>query len=190
MKKHRLAFVDLETTGLNPIQHEIIDIGIIIAEQREDLFGIRSLHYISEHEIYLIPQHIETADPKGLQVNKYAKRDWSNAVPQKEGLMEAVRILEGTIFVAQNVSFDWTFLCVSGNTYDVNFDKAVYYHKLDLASMAFGKLYHDSALSRFTLRELTVHFGVINHDAHTAIADARATFEVAKKLLELPQLPA
>ena len=186
MKKHRLAFVDLETTGLDAMKHEIIDIGIIIAEQHEDLFGGRSLHYVSEHEIYLTPLHIERADPKALAINKYTKRDWSRAVGQKEGLSEAARILTDTIFVAQNVTFDWTFLYISGNTYGVNFDKAVYYHKLDLASMAFGKLYHNSDLSRFTLRELTVHFGVANTDAHTAISDARATFEVAKKILELP----
>jgi exonuclease I len=32
---------------------------------------------------------------------------------------------------------------------------------------------------------MTVFFDVTNQDAHTALADARATFEVCKKLLSL-----
>lgn len=185
MKKHRLAFVDLETTGLDPFRCEVIEIGIVLAEQRTDLFGKQSLEFISEHNIQLAPVHIQTADLKALEVTKYHKRDWSKAVAQKEGLAQAATLLEGTIFVAQNVAFDWAYLQKAGNEYGVDFEKKVHYHKLDLASMVFGKLYNDPKLSKFSLRELTEYFGVTNADAHTALADARATFEVCKKLLAL-----
>jgi DNA polymerase III alpha subunit (gram-positive type) len=183
VKRHKLAFVDLETSGLDPFKHEILEIGIVIAEQRADLFGKQYLEILSEHEILLLPEHIETAEAKALEISKYFKRDRSKAVPQREGLAQAAAILEGTIFVAQNVAFDWAFLQKAGNEYGVNLEKAVYYHKLDLASMALGKHYHLPELSKFTLRELTTHFAVVNQDAHTALADARATFEVCKKLL-------
>jgi len=33
MKKHPLAFIDLETTGLNPDTHEIIEIGCLVVRQ-------------------------------------------------------------------------------------------------------------------------------------------------------------
>lgn len=188
MKHHRLAFVDLETTGLDPFRHEIIEIGIVLVEQKKDLFGKQSLELISEHEMLLRPEHIETADPKALGVSKYDKQKWGNAVSQKEGLAWAAALLDGTVFVAQNVSFDWGFLRKAGNEYGVDFEKAVHYHKLDLASMVFGKLYHDPKLSRFSLREMTEYFGVVNEKAHTALPDARATFEVCEKLLagEIP----
>src|SRR3989338_6197857 len=88
MKIHRLAFVDLETTGLDPFRHEIIEIGIVLAEQRADLFGKLFLERIAEHEIRLKPEHIETADPKALEVCKYHERNWENAVAQKEGLQK------------------------------------------------------------------------------------------------------
>lgn len=183
MKNDRLAFVDLEMTGLDPFRHEIIEIGIILAKQKEGMDGRRTLELISEHNIQLIPLHIGNADPKGLEVNKYHTRDWSLAVPQKEGLLHAAEILRGTVFVAQNVALDWAFLHYAGNKFDINFDKLVHYHKLDLASMAFGKMYHDPRLFKFSLREMTEYFQVVNQDAHTALADARATFEVCKKLL-------
>ncbi|MEK9183615.1 MAG: exonuclease domain-containing protein [Patescibacteria group bacterium] len=37
MKKHNLAFTDLETTGLDAHKHEIIEIGCIVAKQIEGL---------------------------------------------------------------------------------------------------------------------------------------------------------
>lgn len=185
MKKHRLAFVDLETIGLNLFRHEIIEIGIVLAEQRGDLFGKQHLELLSEHNIQLKPAHISSADAKALEVTKYYKRDWSKAVPQKEGLSQAAALLNGGVFVAQNVAFDWAFLQKAGNEYGIDFDQKVHYHKLDLASMAFGKLYDEPKLSKFSLREMTEYFCVTNTDAHTALADARATFEVCKKLLAL-----
>lgn len=186
MKTHKLAFVDLETTGLDPARHEIIEIGIVTAEQKTDAQGRRFLEKIGEYNIQLTPVHIETADPKGLEVNKYHERDWSAAVPQSVGFGQALEILDGTVFIAQNVGFDWAFLQRSGTEHGIDFDAHVHYHKLDLASMVFGKLYHEQKLFKYSLREMTEYFGVKNDEAHAALSDARATFEVCKKLLELP----
>ena len=33
MKKRNLAFIDLETTGLNPDRQEIIELGCVVVEQ-------------------------------------------------------------------------------------------------------------------------------------------------------------
>ncbi|OGZ07360.1 MAG: hypothetical protein A3C93_02880 [Candidatus Lloydbacteria bacterium RIFCSPHIGHO2_02_FULL_54_17] len=183
MKKRKLAFLDIETTGLDPYRHEVIEVGIVLAEQKKDLFGKQSLELVSEHEFKLKPAHIETADLKALEVSKFHERDWGTAMGQVEGLRAVAEVLNGAVFVAQNVSFDWSFLRKAGNEYGIDFEKAVHCHKLDLASMAFGKLYDEPKLSRFSLRELTEYFGVKNANAHTALADARATFEVCKKLL-------
>lgn len=185
MKKHKLAFIDLETTGLDPFRCEIIEVGIVLAEQKSDSLGTQYLELLSEHNIQLIPVHIDSADAKGLEINKYHSRDWSSAIPQKEGLEQVATLLEGTVLIAQNVGFDWAFLQKAGNEYGVDFDKRVHYHKLDLASMVFGKLYHEPKLFKYSLREMTVYFDVTNQNAHTALADARATFEVCKKLLAL-----
>ncbi len=185
MKTHKLAFVDLETTGLNPFRHEIIEIGIVIATQETDATGRRCIQKVSEHNIQLKAAHIETADLKGLEVNKYHERDWSAAIEQSEGLTQALALLDGAVFIAQNVGFDWAFLQKAGNDHNIDFDAHVHYHKLDLASMVFGKLYHEPKLFKYSLKEMTEYFGVTNVDAHTALADARATFEVCKKVLEL-----
>jgi oligoribonuclease (3'-5' exoribonuclease) len=33
MRKNNLAFIDLETTGLDPEKHEILEIGLVLARQ-------------------------------------------------------------------------------------------------------------------------------------------------------------
>lgn len=185
MKNHTLAFVDLEMTGLDSFDHEIFEIGIVLARQKSDDAGKQHLELISEHNIQLIQTHLETADPKALEITKYHTRDWSLAVPQKEGLALAAKLMDGSVFVAQNVAGDWAFLVKSGRKYGVDFNAATHYHRLDLASMAFGKMYHDPKLFKFSLREMTEYFDVKNIDAHTALSDARATFDVCKKLLAL-----
>lgn len=50
--------------------------------------------------------------------------------------------------------------------------------------MTFGKFYRDPALFKFSLNELTSNFDVKNENAHTALSDARAAFEVCTKLLD------
>jgi ATP-dependent DNA helicase DinG len=186
MKKHRLAFVDVETTGLDPSIHEVYEIAIVFAEQSFDTEGNVTLTMTGEEEILLATEHIENAEPQALAVGMYENRNWTNAVSQKVGLEKAARLLKDCVFVAQNVTFDWTFLFMNGKRHGVDFERSLYYQKLDLASMVFGKLYSDKRLLKFTLRELSEYFGVKNINAHTALSDARTAFAIAKKVLERP----
>ncbi len=72
MRKHNLAFVDIETTGLNLIEHEIIEIGCIVTDA--------SLNIIKEFELKIKPKHIKTSDPIALKINHYDLEDWKGAV--------------------------------------------------------------------------------------------------------------
>lgn len=184
MKRHQLAFVDLETTALDPFVGEVIEIGVVIADQVALPDGRPSLSFVSEHLIALTPTHLETADPKSLEICRYHERDWTHAVPPRAGLDTLATLLSGKVFVGQNVAFDWGYLLHAGEAHGVAFDSQVHYHKLDLASMAFGKLYTEEQLFRFSLREMAEYFGVENKAAHTALSDAQTTFEVCKRLLE------
>lgn len=183
MKQQRLAFVDLETTGLDPFRHEIFEIGIVLAEQIPGAPGHPALRKISEHELLLRPRHLETADPKALEVSKYRVRDWAGALDQKEGIASLAALMKGAVFIAQNVAFDWSFLQKAGNEYGVDFEPVVHYHKLDLASMVFATHYREPRLQKYSLREMCEYFGVTNAASHTALADARAAFEVAERVI-------
>ena len=85
--------------------------------------------------------------------------------------------------VAQNVSFDFSF--IDYNFLQTRVKNTLHYHRLDTISIAWAKLHTDKEVEHFSLRELCKRFDIKNEHAHTALSDARATFELYKKLLGL-----
>ncbi len=175
MRKHNFAFIDIETTGLNMLKHEIIEIGCV--------FATPDLKVIEEFELKIKPKHIENADPIALKVNHYNEKNWENAY----SLEEAIRIFadktKDCIMVGHNVAFDAGFLEHAFNKNEIQ--NTMHYHKLDTVSIAWAKLHREPDLEHFSLRELCVRFNIENKNSHTGLGDARATYELYKKLMEL-----
>ncbi len=182
MKKHKLAFIDIESTGLDPERHEIIQIGVVVATQ-EWVDGKPSFQVVEEFEIKVKPERIEDADKSALKINGYNEADWTEA----STLPEAMKIFSDktadTIMVAHNVVFDYCFL--NKAFYITGEDNRMHYHKLDTISIAFAKLYLNEDVDRFSLQYICDHFGIVNEKAHTALSDSRATFELYQKLMNL-----
>ena len=178
MRKHNFAFIDIETTGLNLIKHEIIEIGCIITTP--------TLQIIEEFEIKIKPEHIENADPVALKVNHYNEEDWKDAYTLEKAIKIFSKKIKDCIMIGHNVAFDSGFLEYVFNKN--NLINTMYYHKLDTISVAWAKLHKDPALEHFSLRELCVRFDIKNKKAHTGLGDACATFELYKKLMELQSL--
>lgn len=183
MKKHNLAFTDLETTGLDAHRHEIIEIGCIVARQIQGLGigGGSKTEIVNEFAIKIKPERIETADPEALKITHYNKEDWRNAVSLEEAMKFYAEKTRDAALIGQNVSFDWVFLDEAFRKTGVK--NEMHYHRLDVMSMAFAKLYDDPKAQKFSLRALCDYFGVKNEKAHSAMSDIRATFEIYKKLM-------
>jgi DNA polymerase-3 subunit epsilon len=175
MRKHNFAFIDIETTGLNLVKHEIIEIGGVLTTP--------TLEVIEEFELKIKPEHLEEADPVALKVNHYNKKDWEMA----EDLKSAITILsektKDCIMVGHNVAFDAGFLEYAFNKTGIL--NTMHYHKLDTISIAWAKFHNDPDIEHFSLHEMCTRFDIKNIRAHTALSDARATFELYKKLIEL-----
>ena len=180
MKDRDLVFVDTETTGLDARTHEIIEIGLIRVSQNwqgeNPEFAV-----VSQWSVKIHPRNIATADPDPLRVNGYNVADWSEAVTIEEALKTFVEKTDGAIMVAHNVAFDAGFL-------DTNFSKygivnKMHYHRLDTVSMAYSVIRNTPPVVRYSLAELCKYFGIVNENPHSALADARADFEVFKKLM-------
>lgn len=182
----KLAFIDTETTGLNPFFHEVIEIGCVIAEPKPSLFGVIEYVETAALDIRIVPQHIERAEPAALRVNGYNDRDWSDALPPKDALARLAATVNGAMFIAQNVTFDWTFLSAMAERAQFPFDRVFGYRKLDLISLVMGKWAgRQGGPPRYALKALCEFYGVKNENAHTALADARAAFEVYKKVVSV-----
>jgi CRISPR-associated protein Cas2 len=175
MKTHHLAFVDIETTGLTVSEHEILEIGCVITDS--------SLQVLDEFEIKIKPEHIENADKIALKVNHYKEKDWISSLSLKEAMKIFSQKVKDCIMVGQNVAFDSSFLEYNFNK--LNIKNSLHYHRLDTISIAWAKLHNNPNLDHYSLREMCKYFGIINARPHSALSDARATYELYKKLMAL-----
>ena len=175
MRKNKLAFIDIETTGLNVLEHEIIQIGCVITTP--------DLKVIKEFELKIKPGKIETADLLSLKINHYNPSLWESARTLEKTMKIFSKKVKDCIMVGQNVAFDSGFLEHAFAKTKIKND--MHYHKLDTISIAWAKLHQEPDLKHFSLREMCVRFSIKNLHAHTALSDARATYELYKKLMEL-----
>ena len=79
-----LAFLDIETTGMDVNKHEIIELGCVLVKEQDD----GSYKIINEIDIKIQPAHIETAEPEALRVNGYDPAAWFFASSLKDALTE------------------------------------------------------------------------------------------------------
>ncbi len=175
MRKHNLAFIDIETTGLNVLLNEVIEIGCVITTP--------GLEVLEEFEIKIKPENLEDADPVALKINHYNTKDWECAVSLGEAMKVFADKVDGCVMVGQNVAFDSGFIEHSLARSGV--ENKMHYHKLDTISIAWAKLHKDPELLHFSLHELCTRFGIKNERPHSALSDARATYELYKKLMSL-----
>ncbi len=181
MQDSTLAFLDVETTGLDAQKHEVIQIGVVLAKQipREGNIG-PTVEKIDEFEIKIKPERLEDAEEEALRVNGYNDADWMFAPDLKNAMEFLSKKLQGTIQVSHNLTFDAAFIEKSFERAGMENPMARY--KLDTISIAFARLYNRPDV-KYSLKYLCDLFQVKNENAHTALADARALYNVYKKMM-------
>lgn len=165
----KYAIVDLETTGLNPYKHEIIEIGAVI-------FNPENLNTTIEVNVKVKPEG--TCDPKAALVNGYTDEKWIDAKPIKDVLKELAPKWQGAVFMAYNNTFDWSFMQAAYQKIGVH--DPFHYHRLDIMTIAWSHLPVGSSLS---LKNVCTALGIPPEPAvHRAINGALSAFEVYKAL--------
>jgi len=105
-----LALIDVETTGLDPDKHEMIDIGAIYIEADGRELG--------RFHARINPMHPERADPGALAVNGFSAERWRSlqAISSSEAARRFEEFHRNTardrrvVFTAFNVWFDQSFV--------------------------------------------------------------------------------
>ena len=130
------AIVDVETTGLNPNYHEMIDIGIIIINQNLEIKG----QYFSK----VLPSFPERIDPMAQNINGFDLQRWTQeeAISEEELINQMNIFLNNyigkPIFIAFNSWFDSGFVRNLLNEYDYKFNDWFDYRVLDIPSIALA----------------------------------------------------
>jgi len=176
MKERNLVFFDTEVSSLY-FDNEITELGWLLVEPK-------TLEVKQEKDIRIKAEHLENADPKSLELSHYSEDIWKDAVSLKEALINFQENCKGGVLVGYNVSYDWEW--IEKAFYQVGmFPPLFHYHKLDVLSMAYIKLKDKAEITKFSLTEVCNYLKAPRGLEHNALEDARATFEVYKKLITL-----
>jgi DNA polymerase III alpha subunit (gram-positive type) len=175
-RSRHLIFIDLETSGLNRDNHEILEVGCIVVNGE-------NFEIIEEYSAKVKPSHIETATSEALKINGYTKEKWRDAKNPKEVLKKISEMSEGGMVAGWNVSFDWAFIEQGFKKYGIR--SAFNYHKVDVQSIAYAYLYRKKKAKSLRLDATAELFGMEKGKIHGAQEDIRITYELFKKFMKV-----
>lgn len=181
MKTELLAFLDVETTGLDADKHEIIQLGCVIAKQTSRVGKGPEISVVEEFELKVAPTRLQDAEPDALRVNGFNEMEWVFAVDLKNAMEHLAKKAKGAIMVAHNLTFDDAFIQKAFKSTGV--ENTLHFQKLDTLSLAFAQHYNKPDVDKYSLRYLCEIYGIKNERAHTALADTKALYEVYKKMM-------
>ena len=164
----KLAFIDIETTGLTVGYHQIIEIAII-----REIDGKLDVYCTK-----IKPNDIERADARALEINQYNETEWLDAPYDYEVVDEIANRLKGCTLVGHNVQFDHEFiedLCWRHKV------KLQCKHRMvDTITLAHEHLYF---MPSHALSAILDCFGMSKDGSHRALMDAYNMRTVYYKLL-------
>ncbi len=158
--------IDLETTGLNPREDDIIEIGAVKVKNKEIIDEFHTL------------VKSDKLSEQSSQITGITQDMLDNAKTMDEVFPKLEKFLKDTVLVAHNADFDTSFLSVLYKKYGKKFD-FTYIDTLRFSRSILKKL------SSYSLDKLVDHFGLGNFQHHRAFEDAKVTALVFIKLVEL-----
>jgi DNA polymerase-3 subunit epsilon len=169
--ERHIVWLDIETTGLDANDHDIIE----FAALRDDTE--KSLHF------HIWPERMENATPEALEMTGYSLDAWEKhgAIPMAEALPQITAFLEDAILAGQNVSFDENFLKTTAKRYE--FSHRMGYHKLDIVTLAIIHL-RPLGLPSVSLHHVCNVLGISNEGEHSAMADVQRARAVYRTLVD------
>jgi len=174
-----ITAIDTETTGLDLKKHEIIQLGIIEYELKDNA----DLICLKKHEFKIKPSNILAASPEALNINGYNENDWKNSI----SFVKCFNILEEIFsksdhLIGQNLIFDLRFISKQYWKYGIKFPKIPKY--IDTKSMG-QQLVNEGKLKSCSMDSMCKYFNIkYSGRAHTALADCERTVIVWEQLMK------
>lgn len=191
LSERPLAFVDVETTGLDATRHEIIEVAVVFDTSvviRADASWANHLTIegdIAYWTTLVKPERIDDAEPFALKINGYADKpqDWAYA-PSAATVANILREFvtrEGAnpVLVGHNVSFDRDF--ISNMLLREGFKQRVSHNVVDTGALAYEHLV-PCGLESLSLDAVRRSLGMPTDGAHRALQDAKDARTVYHRL--------
>ena len=177
-----LAHIDVETTGLLPGYHEMIDIGIVMT----NLDGI----VIDSLFLRIQPDYPERLSPGAFAVNAFDANNWNDlgALTIMHAVYRIISFHEGlsggknVLMVAYNCQFDTAFLDHLFRSAGRSWREMYYYFVLDIPSMAWGLGLRDLTSQTF-MQLCNITDEPHRAELHTGITGAMKNVRIYRALL-------
>lgn len=162
------VLVDIETTGLSPIQNEIIEIGAIKVKENKIVDTFNTLLKIDGY-----------VSPFITSLTGITNEMLEEGVEQEKALKDFVEFAGNEILMGHNVNFDINFIYEKCEKY---LDYHLSNDFLDTMRIAKNILPN---VRNYKLGTLADYFDVDYTNAHRGLTDVEITYEVYNKMKEL-----
>lgn len=163
MLKSYIAF-DLETTGLSPQEHEIIEIGAL--KVREGKVVDRFMEFVHPDK---------PITPMITNITNITNDMVAGARSCPEVIHDFLSFCEDDVLIGHNVMFDYSFVKCSAVREGLTFEK------MGIDTLKIAKKVHPELESK-SLSALCEHYKIENKAAHRAYFDALATAKLYQTL--------
>src|SRR5690554_1740000 len=151
---HPFAFIDVETTGINPVADRIIEVGIVRVENGKVVHKFQTL--VNPHS-FVPPEIVQLTGISTIQLER---------APDFTEIQGQIKeVLDGAIFVAHNARFDYEFVKNEFKRNGNSFTSKV------LCTVKLSRKLFPS-LPRHNLDTIIQHFAITAEKRHRAFDDA------------------
>lgn len=184
----RRLVLDIETTGLSPVNNQILTVGMVMADFNKNRFKVvNSQHIKIKHDKYKV-------SGIALKINKINLKDHHKEGVSSESAIDMINefykknYCDNHPVLGHNLMFDLRFL---ENLYKTNnqdlilgseyIDTMILWRELRNRGVVPGHL-------KASLKVLAKYFNVDYQNAHNAVSDCHITAEVYHKLINLNKI--
>lgn len=164
----RFAVVDIETSGLSLRRHRILQIAVVTLEN-----GVVVDEWSS---LVRLRWPWQGVGPR--RVHGITRRSLRSAPQLDEVLGQLALRLDGAVFTAHNVAFDWAFVERAARRSGLALGTPS-----RLCTLRLSRRLDPDRQQSHRLSDLCERYGVVNDRPHDALCDARATAAVLPSLL-------
>jgi DNA polymerase-3 subunit epsilon len=164
----RFSVIDLETTGLSPTEHAILQVAVVTTVGGSITDEWSSFVRLRHPFASLGPRHVH-----GIRRHQVA---W--APPLRRVLADVARRIDGSVVVAHNTAFDWAFLSEAAARTGVELPPVD-----RLCTLRLSRALDPDRSRSHRLHAVATGYDIDNPRPHDALHDAHTTALVLPRLL-------
>lgn len=159
--------IDLETTGIDPVKDEILEIGAL-----KVVDGV----VVDTYKTFLKVSC--DISPYIVELTGITKAMSETGITEEQAIKEITQFCEGFVLLGHNIKFDYSFLKVKADKYKLYISNQA----VDTLKIARKKL---KELESRSLSFLCTHFNIPPKVSHRAFDDAESTMKIYTIFLEM-----